>query len=263
MSPLAKRCLSALVLAPPVLAAIYFGSPYSDLLAILCGGLIGWEWVRLCSGGRWDAAMTLVVLTSILVPTLAAFEYWQIAGLILPAVALVVLALAWSSGRERAVWLGFGVVYVGLFCLAFQAIRLFGWEPMVWLFFVVWATDTGAYFAGRAIGGPKLAPRISPNKTWAGLIGGMILAAAIAALLGLWFGPIGLSLQTILIAMGLAVVAQMGDLLESFYKRRYDVKDSSSLIPGHGGILDRVDGLMAAAVVLVGFMIISIAWAMG
>jgi len=244
-----------LVLAPPVLAAIYLGPPYSDLLAVVCGGLMGWEWARLCSEDRRDLAFAVAVALPPAVPVLGAFGLWEAAVALLLAGALAAVGLARSSGGGRSAWLGFGLLYVGLFCLAFLAIRLRGWEPMVWLLLVVWATDSGAYFAGRSIGGPKLAPRISPNKTWAGLIGGMLSAGAVAALFGLWLATVGTSLATVLLAMCLAVVAQMGDLLESFYKRRYNAKDSSNLIPGHGGILDRVDGLMAAALVMACFMV--------
>ena len=117
-------------------------------------------------------------------------------------------------------------------------------------FLVVAGLVAGAYFAGRGIGGPKLAPNVSPNKTWAGLIGGMLSSGAVAAVLGLWLAQFQTSLLSLLLAMLLAVVAQMGDLLESFLKRRYGAKDSSNLIPGHGGVLDRADGLMAAGLVL-------------
>jgi phosphatidate cytidylyltransferase len=125
-----------------------------------------------------------------------------------------------------------------------------GRDLVIWLLLVIWATDIGAYFAGRSIGGPKLAPRISPKKTWAGLFGGMVAAAAVAGLAGIWLDDFKPSLWNLLLAMVLAVVSQIGDLLESHLKRRYDAKDSSNLIPGHGGVLDRTDGLMAASLML-------------
>ncbi|WP_395832439.1 phosphatidate cytidylyltransferase, partial [Elstera sp.] len=124
-----------------------------------------------------------------------------------------------------------------------------GREMVLWLRGVVWATDTGAYFVGRMIGGPRLAPTISPNKTWAGLIGGMAAAGGIGALIGTSVGGSGPLLA--LLGAGLAVVAQTGDLAESALKRHAGVKDSGRMIPGHGGILDRVDGLMPVALVLV------------
>ena len=124
-----------------------------------------------------------------------------------------------------------------------------GPETLLWLVFVVWATDTGAYAFGRMVGGPRLAPRISPNKTWAGLLGGVCSAAAIGGLFPFF---LGFSAWTVALwfAMGLACVAQGGDLLESYLKRRFGVKDSGWIIPGHGGVLDRMDGLIAAAPVV-------------
>ena len=113
---------------------------------------------------------------------------------------------------------------------------------------VVWATDIGAYAFGRLIGGPKLAPRFSPKKTWAGLIGGMLSAAGVGAGIAAWAGlaVVGFGL----LSAGLAVMSQAGDLFESWVKRRFNVKDSSNIIPGHGGVLDRVDGVLPVAVVV-------------
>ena len=121
-----------------------------------------------------------------------------------------------------------------------------GLALLVWLFVVVWTTDTAAYFAGRAIGGPRLAPAISPSKTWAGLCGGM-LGAALTGALAAWLLGSGRLLQAAGLGALLAVVAQLGDLVESGSKRAAGVKDSGTLIPGHGGLLDRVDGLLFAA----------------
>jgi phosphatidate cytidylyltransferase len=128
-----------------------------------------------------------------------------------------------------------------------------GLAAILWLMASVWATDTGAYFAGRLIGGPKLAPRLSPNKTWAGLTGAMVAAALVgwAAALLVPQGPPARVLAAA--GAGLAIVAQAGDLLESWIKRHFGAKDSSRLIPGHGGLFDRVDGLLTAAVALAAF----------
>ena len=115
------------------------------------------------------------------------------------------------------------------------------------MFAVVWATDIAAYFVGRAVGGPKLAPRLSPNKTWSGSIGGLA-GAVLAAVLVVHFGGVGGMPAAIVVAMALSTVAQIGDLAESAIKRRFGVKDASSLIPGHGGLMDRLDGFVAAAV---------------
>ncbi len=155
------------------------------------------------------------------------------------APALVAIALS------RRVVMGWGVLYVGIPSFALLSLS-WVWETLVlWTFFVTWATDIFAYFAGRGIGGPKLAPRISPNKTWAGLIGGMAGAAVVGWLTATWF-----EMEPFFLWMGglLGLVAQAGDLYESWEKRRAGIKDSGSLLPGHGGVLDRLDGLLAVAV---------------
>jgi len=153
-------------------------------------------------------------------------------------------ALLLALLSRRAV-LGAGLAYVGIPAFALVSLS-WVWEALVfWVFVVTWATDIFAYFAGRAIGGPKLAPRISPNKTWAGLVGGMAGAAACGWLLATWF-----QMEPFFLWAGAAMglIAQAGDLFESWVKRRAGVKDSGTLLPGHGGVLDRLDGLLAVAI---------------
>ncbi|MDE0880626.1 MAG: phosphatidate cytidylyltransferase, partial [Sphingomonas bacterium] len=142
--------------------------------------------------------------------------------------------------------LGLGIVYCGLPVLALMIIRRQdeGIVFALWALALVWMCDIGAYFAGRTIGGPKLAPRISPNKTWAGLIGGVMLAGVFGAFMHFRYGlPMRMTLATPV----LAVIAQMGDLFESALKRRAGVKDSGNILPGHGGVMDRLDGLVPVA----------------
>lgn len=158
---------------------------------------------------------------------------WKLAGFaycLLPAISLL-----WI--RERAEVEGIGS----------------GFDLLIWVFLVVWSTDIGAYFAGRAIGGPKLAPSISPNKTIAGLVGGVVSAAAIA---GLWASAVDLPRLLLWLAVPLAVAAQIGDLFESGLKRRAGVKDSGTWLPGHGGLLDRLDGLVPVAVLAAALMVV-------
>lgn len=158
---------------------------------------------------------------------------WKIYGFIYclaPAVSLL-----WI--RERAGFAGIGT----------------GFDLLIWVFLVVWSTDIGAYFAGRAIGGPKLAPSISPNKTIAGLVGGVISAAVVA---GTWVYLVRLNASLLWLAVPLAVAAQLGDLFESGLKRKAGVKDSGTWLPGHGGLLDRLDGLVPVAVLTAVLMVI-------
>lgn len=157
---------------------------------------------------------------------------WKIFGFaycLLPAVSLL-----WI--RERAEFEGIGT----------------GFDLLMWVFLVVWATDIGAYFAGRAIGGPKLAPSVSPNKTIAGLVGGVISAAVVA---GAWAVFTNLPPILLWLAAPFAVAAQMGDLFESGLKRKAGVKDSGTWLPGHGGLLDRLDGLVPVALLTASFMV--------
>ncbi len=245
-SGLATRALSAVVLAVPVLAIVYVGSPLFALLIMVAAGIMATEWYGMCAAGRWRVA-GLVMAGSTMAAVVAM-------GLAEPAVALALIGagtiavLALSKGDR---WLGAGVLYIGLPCVAFIALRddpETGRQTVFWLLGVVWASDIGAYLTGRTIGGPKLAPRISPAKTWAGFWGGAacagmvgVLVAAVLGLSDLW--PLAL------ISCVLGGIAQGGDLLESWIKRRFGVKDTGSLIPGHGGLLDRVDALIAVIVV--------------
>jgi phosphatidate cytidylyltransferase len=169
-------------------------------------------------------------------------------ALLVIAVALIVVPMADRTKTQVMTWMLAGVLYIGLPSLALVWLREQGRETLFWLMCLVWATDIGAYAAGRAIGGPKLLPLISPKKTWAGLAGGVISAAVVGAVTGAFTGvsPSGVAG----LSGGLAIVAQAGDLTESWVKRHFGVKDSSAIIPGHGGVLDRLDGLLATAPVV-------------
>jgi phosphatidate cytidylyltransferase len=150
------------------------------------------------------------------------------------------------GAASRRVTMGWGFAYVAIPSFALLCLSWI-WEVLVfWVFAVTWAVDIFAYFAGRAIGGPKLAPRISPNKTWAGLIGGMAGAGIAGWLVAYWFEMEALFLWA---GAPMGLIAQIGDLYESWEKRRAGIKDSGSLLPGHGGVLDRLDGLLAVAIV--------------
>lgn len=251
-SALRKRVVSALILVPVTLGAAYRGGPIWDLLVGVMGALMAWEWARLCNSGRLSrVGLATLALAPVVVAVGATVDVR--AGLIVIGVGMLIIGIgARLESVANPTWLMLGVPYVGLPCLALSWLRGMPQEGLVtllWVLGLVWATDTGAYVAGRKIGGPKLAPRISPNKTWVGLFGGMAAAAivgfaasALVAGVSPWIAaPLGAAL---------AVVEQAGDLFESAVKRRFGVKDSSSLIPGHGGVLDRVDGLLSVSLVV-------------
>lgn len=239
---LLTRALSALVMAPVALVAVWLGSPYFDILIAVAGAIMAWEWDRMCRG-RFGMTGRLLAVIAVLAALIAVAYPVVAAGLVWVGCLLI-------AAMSRSAWLSLGTLYVGLPVVALVWLREAGGvETMFWMFGIIWATDTGAYAAGRTIGGPLLAPRISPKKTWSGLLGGMTASAAVGAAFGLYLdlsGWVGLAVFSAV----LAVVAQIGDLFESSVKRRFNVKDSSSIIPGHGGVLDRVDGLIAAAPVV-------------
>ncbi len=250
LGDLAVRFASAVALGAPFLLAVYAGSPYFDLVIILAGGLLAWEWSRLTSPGeRGGPAWRGAVFVACTILAVSA------ASLLSPAAALAAVAAAasglllWARGER---WLIAGIAYLALPCIALLWLRddvAGGRSIVLWLIAVVWASDVGAYFAGRILGGPKLAPRISPNKTWAGFFGGAAAAAAAGAVASPLMAAERPALL-VAISILLGISAQGGDLFESWLKRRFGVKDTSALIPGHGGVLDRVDGLMAAALLL-------------
>ena len=232
----------ALVLVASV--ALWFGGfPFWLLLAV-AGVLMQGEWgdlVGVSPEHRRLAMFAVSVPLALLCP-------WA-AGVSWPAFMLTVAAFFFVALVTRSMRLALGIAYIcipvmALIFLRQQAPDHYGLVLAFWSLALVWATDIGAYFAGRAIGGPKLAPRISPSKTWAGLGGGVIGALAVGFLL---HSLGGLPLQLAAASGLLAVAAQLGDLLESWMKRRAGVKDSGTLLPGHGGVMDRLDGVVAAA----------------
>ncbi len=246
---LGLRVRSAAIFVPAAVAAIHFGFPWFDLLIVFTAGLMLWEWARICGSGHFGLAGW--AMEAAVVAALAALYLGlPAAGLFLLAVAAGGFALL-GRAKARPHWgyLAIGVALVGAFCISFLEIRAVpehGRLFAVWLLFAVWVTDTGAYFAGRAIGGPRLAPRISPKKTWAGLVGGTLCATVWSALWLSGEGSLGLPVA-IGAGIATALLAQASDLSVSVVKRRFGVKDASGLLPGHGGVLDRLDGMLLTA----------------
>jgi phosphatidate cytidylyltransferase len=246
LNPVALRVVSAVVLAPVPLAAIWFGEPWLAALAVLAGGVMAWEWGRLCQRGALRNSGYLLICV-VIAAVIAGASRGVGDGIGVACIGAVLVYWFAHDYKDR-VWTALGTIWVAVPCvlllwLARPAIA--GRGTVLWLFAVVWATDIGAYFVGRAIGGPRLAPSWSPNKTWAGLVGGALCAGIVGWATTLVFEGIP-ALPLIAASAGLAIVEQFGDLAESVAKRRFGVKDSSGLIPGHGGLLDRLDGLLAA-----------------
>lgn len=251
---LRKRALSAAILAPAALLCVWLGADAYTLLLSLGAAILTWEWVHLCGLRMARLPGAGVPAAVFLAGTLSVTEYALAAWLVLGGGFL--LTWAWAErlrGRDRpaqpALRLALGVLYIGVAGLCLIELRHdneAGRANVVFLLLVVWASDVGAYAAGRAVGGPLLLPQVSPAKTWSGAAGGLALAMAVGALAAPQLAA-GSATRAAAAAAALAVATQAGDLLESGIKRHFRVKDTSSLIPGHGGLLDRLDGLLAAA----------------
>lgn len=258
---LALRLASAAVLAPVVLAAAWRGTPYFETIVLLGAVAMAWEWAgvasrpaegELAAVPHWARALPAVVVAGAVGLAASgrsdgALIWGCFGGLLLNP--LRVGPISSESGLLRRVTMALGTAYIAGAAVAMVWLRAQpqpGWPGLLWLFATVWATDVGAYAAGRLLGGARLAPKISPNKTWAGAAGGLAAAGAAGLAVGWALGGEA-DLAIILPSLAVSIVAQGGDLLESAVKRRYGVKDAGRLVPGHGGILDRADSLSAAA----------------
>jgi phosphatidate cytidylyltransferase len=240
-SDLPRRAAAAIVMIAVAIGALVAGGAVFWILVSVASLLMLAEWADLAKAGPRNkriAMFSVSVPLAILSPLAAGPDFF--------ALGLVAAATFFTGMVTRSAQLAAGVIYVALPAMALIFIRGRdnGAILAFWTLAIVWATDTGAYFAGRTIGGPKLMPAISPSKTWAGLGGGMVAALLTGLAFAKWGGvALGLALSSVV----LAVVAQGGDLFESALKRRAGVKDSGTLLPGHGGVLDRLDGLVPVA----------------
>jgi phosphatidate cytidylyltransferase len=247
---LTLRILSAAILAPLGVLAAWLGGTLLAGLTILAAALMGWEWGRLTDHGRFGARGMLIAATEAAGAGLAALG-WPGAGIGV-VVAGAAARLIWPTGQAGAnLWAAIGMLWIGAPCVALLWLAsdlAAGRATLLWLFALVWATDTAAYIVGRWVGGPRLAPRWSPKKTWSGALAGLVAAGLVGVITA---NILGISMVSPVswVSMGLSVAAQFGDLAESAAKRRFGVKDASGLIPGHGGLLDRLDGLLAALTV--------------
>jgi phosphatidate cytidylyltransferase len=239
------RVASAVVLVPLAIAAAYAGGWYWTALVTLCAIGLFVEWLMVTgAAGNAPLLVTGAAVLAIVAPFLALRNV----DIALSVLALGAVAVAFRSSAPRS-WAIGGFLYAAAAQVSSVVIRLDrseGFIALVFILLMVWCTDIGGYFAGRTVGGPKLWPRVSPNKTWAGAVGGFVLSLiAAAGFAANGFGKMGPLLLT---AAALSVASQLGDLFESAIKRRFGVKDSSHIIPGHGGLMDRLDGYVAAVV---------------
>lgn len=244
---LGPRLLWGLVMAGVALALTLAGRWPFAVLVLGVALVVTWEWGLIVRQAGIDVIMVIHGLSVLNGVILAAMG---LAGLSLVVLVIGAILAALLGFDRRGRLSALGVLYAGFPAIALVWLRSakpMGLEAILFLFAVVWATDTAAYVAGRTIGGPKLMPRLSPNKTWAGLGGGVAMAGLVA-LVAAYLIPAARAPWLVGVALALAVISQAGDMMESALKRWHGVKDASHLIPGHGGFMDRVDGLIFAAV---------------
>ncbi len=238
-----KRIVTAVVLIPLTIGCLYAGYPFVQALTMLTGTLLAWEWARMVPSARgafWGILYTFVLAFAVMLGSWIAY-FGVLAG---------ALVLAWfkASGETRRNLLVLGVPYISIGVGSILWLyELAGFSLVLWFLLIVWGVDIGGYVVGCTLKGPKLAPKISPNKTWSGLIGGILFSVLASTAVCWYVGAQNHLLFYNVLAAGIAVIAQIGDLVESKIKRSLNMKDSSDLIPGHGGVFDRIDGLIFSA----------------
>ena len=237
---LVTRVASATALALIALIGAVFGGWAAATVIAVVLAIVHLEWANVTEHSPWPtAAFTIGLVVAIAVFTMGL----HVGGLAIAALAIL------AAAATRDTWRPLGVLYASLLGFGLLTLRLSadaGLGSVLFVLAIVWATDTGAFFVGRRIGGAKLWPRISPKKTWAGAVGGLV-AGIVAGFVVLVLLGVPVSPPLVVIGVALSVAAQAGDLFESFVKRQFGAKDSGRLVPGHGGLMDRVDGLVFAA----------------
>jgi phosphatidate cytidylyltransferase len=251
-NPALSANLKSRIVSGAVLAAVAFGLAYAGpgsfaLLVLVVALFVSWEWGRMVRGVSADLAFAIHAVAVAAAIGLTAVGYAALGVAVLVTAAIVLIPLVFGHGARLS---ALGVFYVGLPSVSLLWLRQsepYGLAAVLAVFAIVWSSDICAYAAGRLIGGPKLVPRISPNKTWAGLLGALAAGAGAGAITALILADASVVRLTLL-GLGLSLVAQAGDLAESALKRLFGLKDASDLIPGHGGFMDRMDSIVAVAV---------------
>ena len=250
LNKIIKRVVTALVMIPVVIGALYVGFPYLHLAALIFGGLMAWEWSTMIPNKNavvYAVTYSLCIVSAIVFPSAL--------GIALLTLGSAIFIWLKSKEENHRGLLTLGVFYITIgFGSVVWLYNTVGFIDTLWFLLMVWSVDTGGYIFGSTIKGPKLAPKISPNKTWSGLIGGIVFAVAASTIYFYLLSLLNVvkvdaKSQIFFAVLGgiIAGVSQIGDLIESAIKRKLGLKDSSHLIPGHGGVFDRIDGLIFAA----------------
>ncbi len=242
------RVAAAVILGLAAIAAAWIGGTVFVAFWWIASVVVLWEWQRLVGGERLVARVAVGALLLAFAGLQARFN---LAVYAVGALAAAALAVGFVAAPRQRVWAGAGALYAGALVVSLGLLRAsptYGLPAILWLFAIVWGADVAAFFVGRAVGGPRLWPSVSPGKTWSGAVAGALAGALLGLALSLILVP-GAILKDEVFTVGLAaaVVSELGDLFESAVKRRFGVKDSSHLIPGHGGLMDRLDSFIAAA----------------
>lgn len=255
---LGVRFISAVVLFLVCMAPFYFGGWVWAILAALFSSRIIYEWIRMSDANPTGASYVLPILGIVIASIYAVQGLWMYS--ILVAIITAILCSLERSPRGDVLWAGFGVLYVMIPCLTIIGLRgneigfnTSGFQTLIFIILVVIAADVGAYFGGSYFKGPKLSPKLSPNKTWSGFVSGLFLAVLVGGIITMFIQSS--FFYGFLIAFPVVLLSVGGDLFESGLKRKLKVKDTGDLLPGHGGLLDRLDSLMAASV---GFWLLTI-----
>ncbi len=247
-SELATRTVASIVLIPLALVIAYLGGLVFAVFWTLAALGVLWEWSSLVDRPQ---RRLVVVVAGLAIAAAAALIVTARPAIALAVIVIGVAATAIVAKQPHRIWMAAGLFYAAMVAIPAIVLRSdpeFGFVAVIFLFAIVWSTDIFAYFTGRALGGPKLLPRVSPKKTWSGGIGGL-LAAILAAVLVAKFAGLTDLIPIAMVAAMLSLAAQSGDFIESAVKRRFGAKDASHIIPGHGGLMDRLDGFLAAATV--------------
>lgn len=251
LGSLTKRILAAIVMLPVAIGALWGGYPFVDVLALVVGSILAWEWANMI-----PSRQPLTYMASYIVALAVSLFVYDTPMIISSIVLISFFVWFKAKGESHRNLLILGVPYisigVGSLLWIYQGIipyHPYNFYVTLWFFLMVWSMDIGGFIVGSNLKGPKLAPKISPNKTWSGLIGGIVLAMAVSYLFTYLTVKEAKDIQIFFVVLGglTAAVSQIGDLIESAIKRKLGLKDSSSIIPGHGGVFDRIDGLIFAA----------------
>lgn len=257
-SELKTRAISALVMATIAIFGTFFGGQIFVFMVSVAGLLIYFEWSRLTGMNESQPASNFVGWIALLA-TFASLFFGLKTPMFLSMLIGLVTSMLLSQVKYRNIWPAAGVVYAALPVVALSELRgtgFFGLVAILYIFAIVWATDIFAYFFGRRLKGPKLAPKISPGKTWSGALFGLLFGILTGVLI-VWLANIDVTWWVILCSSVVSIFSQIGDLFESQIKRRFNAKDSSNLIPGHGGFMDRLDGVIFGVIIAFALALIS------